>query len=231
MIGNGELVLRLVLAIVCGGIIGYQRERAERPAGFRTHVLVCLGAALFTLISIYPFFGKTYADPSRIASQVVVGIGFLGAGAIIRQGNIVIGLTTAASLWAIAAVGLAIGSGYYVAGLATTLLILIVLVALKVVETSMMGVKDHFALKIRAADSPGQLGDIGQALGKLKVNIRGVDLTSEEVGEEAMMDLILDLPADLDPTEVIKKLVSVKGVKACEWESEPRRQAKRKFPF
>jgi putative Mg2+ transporter-C (MgtC) family protein len=111
---NQEMVIRLVIAAFMGGVIGYERARAKKPAGVRTHLMVCMGAALFTVISIWGFAGN--ADPSRIAAGVVVGVGFLGAGTILRQERGVAGLTTAATIWAVAAVGVAIGSGLYVVG-------------------------------------------------------------------------------------------------------------------
>jgi len=121
-----EIVLRLLLATALGAIIGYQRERAQKPAGLRTHILICLGAILFTVTSIYGF--NTLADPSRVAAAVVVGIGFVGAGAIIRSGEgYITGLTTAASIWAVAAIGLTTGAGLYIVSVVATILILIAL--------------------------------------------------------------------------------------------------------
>jgi len=109
-----EMVIRLLIAAFLGAVIGYERARAKKPAGIRTHLMVCMGAALFTVISIWGFAGN--ADPSRIAAGVVVGVGFLGAGTILRQERGVAGLTTAATIWAVAAIGVAIGTGLYVVG-------------------------------------------------------------------------------------------------------------------
>jgi len=121
-----EMVLRLLLAAALGAIIGYQRERAGKQAGLRTHILICIGAALFTIASIYGFGAA--GDAARVAAGVVVGIGFLGAGAIIRGGEgIVAGLTTAATIWAVAGIGLAAGAGLYLVSAVTTALVLIVL--------------------------------------------------------------------------------------------------------
>ena len=121
-----ELVLRLLLAAALGAIIGFQRERANRPAGLRTHTLVCVGSALFTIASLYGFGG--WADPARVAAGIVTGIGFLGAGAIMRrEGGLVAGLTTAATIWIVAAIGLAAGAGLYVLSAVTTVIALIVL--------------------------------------------------------------------------------------------------------
>jgi len=121
-----EMVLRLLLATTLGAAIGYQREKAGKPAGLRTIILVCTGAALFTIASIYGF--STSAEPSRVASGIVVGIGFLGAGAILRRGEGTIeGLTTAATIWTVAAIGLAAGTGLYIISAVTTVIVLIVL--------------------------------------------------------------------------------------------------------
>ena len=121
-----EMILRLLLAAALGAIIGYQRERASKPAGLRTHILICVGAALFTIASLYGFGAS--ADPARVAAGIVAGIGFLGAGAIIRRGEgVVEGLTTAATIWAVAGIGLAAGAGLYLVSAVTTAVILIVL--------------------------------------------------------------------------------------------------------
>jgi len=121
-----EMVVRVLLAAALGAIIGYQRERSHKPAGLRTHILISTGAALFTIGSIYGFgFG---ADPARVAAGIVAGIGFIGAGAIMRrEGGIVEGVTTAATIWAIAAIGLAAGAGLYLISAVTTAVVLIVL--------------------------------------------------------------------------------------------------------
>ncbi len=120
------MVLRLLLATALGAIIGYQRERAGKEAGLRTIVLICAGAALFTLTSIYAFGAE--ADPSRVAAGIVTGVGFLGAGAIIRRGEgLVAGLTTAATIWAAAGIGMAAGAGFYLIAAVATAIILIIL--------------------------------------------------------------------------------------------------------
>jgi len=128
-----EMSLRLLLAAALGTIIGYQRERAKKPAGLRTHVLICLGAALFTVVSIYGF--GVASDPARVAAGVVVGIGFIGAGVILhREGGIVAGLTTAATIWAVAGIGLAAGAGLYLISVVATVLVLAVLLIPRSIE-------------------------------------------------------------------------------------------------
>jgi putative Mg2+ transporter-C (MgtC) family protein len=129
-----DALLRLAFACALGGVIGFERELRDREAGIRTHLLVSLGSALFTIVSAYGFHefltnggNIVRADPSRIAAQIVTGIGFLGAGAIIREGLSVRGLTTAATLWVVAAIGMSCGAGYYWPAAATTVLTLVAL--------------------------------------------------------------------------------------------------------
>ncbi len=129
-----EIIIRLMLAVVIGGIIGFEREAHRRAAGLRTHILVCLSATLITLTSLYiadKYSGVyQHSDPSRIAAGIVMGIGFLGAGTIMRSKTSVFGLTTAASLWSVAAIGLALGCGFYKAALIASVAIIVALALL-----------------------------------------------------------------------------------------------------
>jgi putative Mg2+ transporter-C (MgtC) family protein len=128
-----ELALRLVVAAVLGALVGLERERRSHPAGMRTHLLVSVGAAAFTILSI-EYFIAPGADPARIAAQIVTGIGFLGAGAILKHGASIKGLTTAASLWVVAAIGMAAGAGAWGVAAATTLIVLVSLWPLQLIE-------------------------------------------------------------------------------------------------
>jgi len=137
MVSELQMLLRLLVAALLGGIVGVEREIHEKAAGFRTHILVCVGSCLIMLTSMHVcdiYQGVAAADPSRIAAQVVSGIGFLGAGTIIRSRASVVGLTTAASLWSIAGVGLAIGSGLFIVATGAVVTILICLLALTKVQ-------------------------------------------------------------------------------------------------
>lgn len=127
---EAEIVVKLILAAVIGGVVGFEREIKRKPAGMRTHSLVCLGAALFTIMSV----SIAGAEPARIAAGIVTGIGFLGAGMIFRAEERVRGLTTAAELWALAAIGVAIGLGLYFAALVTTAIMIFILIPMKYVE-------------------------------------------------------------------------------------------------
>ncbi|MBX3709492.1 MAG: MgtC/SapB family protein [Gammaproteobacteria bacterium] len=139
MIPYSELILRLLLAALLGSAIGLERERLLWAAGLRTHMLVCTGSCLIMIVSAFGFSdilgtADVQLDPSRIAAQVVSGIGFLGAGAILLRGDIVRGLTTAASVWAVAGIGLAVGGGLYAAAVSATVIILIILAGIKPLE-------------------------------------------------------------------------------------------------
>ena len=137
MLSDSQIILRLVLSVVLSGFIGFERQLHRRSAGLRTHILVCLGSCLIMLTSLYVFdIYKEIAsiDPSRIAAGVITGIGFLGAGTIIRDREGVKGLTTAASLWVVAGIGLAVGCGFFSAGISATALTLVVLLILRRIE-------------------------------------------------------------------------------------------------
>lgn len=135
MLSDIQVILRLVLGAVLGGLVGFEREKHnKRIAGFRTHILVCVGSTLIMLTSLYIFniySGNAVVDPARIAAGVVTGIGFLGAGTIIRSRASVTGLTTAASLWTVSGIGLAVGCGFYIAGVVTTVIVLAALYILR----------------------------------------------------------------------------------------------------
>lgn len=132
MVVEAEIILKLVFAAALGAIIGIEREISKKPAGMRTHALVCMGAALFTVMSI----SFQSADTSRVAAGVVTGIGFLGAGVIWQTKNKVHGLTTAADLWAVAAIGLAVGMGLYLIAIAAAALMLLLLVPGRIIENA-----------------------------------------------------------------------------------------------
>src|ERR1700759_4176364 len=162
MLGNLELIARLVVAAALGSVIGFERERLSWAAGLRTHMLVCVGSALIMIVSAYGFaevLGENVVlDPSRMAAQVVSGIGFLGAGSILMRGEIVRGLTTAASLWSVSAIGLALGGSMYTASIVATIIILIILAGIKPLERRFITVKQRRQLTLLV-----ERGEIGRA--------------------------------------------------------------------
>jgi putative Mg2+ transporter-C (MgtC) family protein len=175
-IGWGDSLLRLVVAAALGAVIGIEREFDEKAAGLRTHMLVCSGAALFTLVSAYGFAGVIEGggkvvsyDPSRIAAQIVTGIGFLGAGVIFRQGLTVRGLTTAASLWLVAAIGMATGAGYWAGAVLGTVVGIVSLRPLEWLKEWMVPQRRSTTLVVELADgqSAGHVLEVLERQGDL----------------------------------------------------------------
>lgn len=187
MISNLELILRILSSAIIGGIIGIERETHNRPAGFRTHILVTMGAALIMLISTQGFPGmEGKFDPSRIAAQVVSGVGFLGAGTIIITGQEIKGLTTAASLWVCAGVGLAIGAGFYLGGLVSALVVFISLSVLSRVEKKIVSRK-YKITNIVCRDRAGLIGDLGQVFGNHGVMIKDLKINRNMVKDDTLL--------------------------------------------
>jgi putative Mg2+ transporter-C (MgtC) family protein len=173
------IAVRLLLALLLGGLIGLERERSNHAAGFRTHILVCIGSTLVMLLSMYGFSefvgeNNVNMDPARLAAQVISGIGFLGAGVILRNGLSITGLTTAASLWVVAAIGLAIGAGFYLAAVICTVLVIFSLLILNIVEQKWLYVKRIHLIRIRAEDRAASLGPISSVLESKKIEIRKI---------------------------------------------------------
>ncbi len=210
--------LRLIIILLYAGLIGWERERHDRPAGFRTHILVGLGATLLMIISVdmVNAFPDTDADPGRIAAQVVSGIGFLGAGTIIREGFSVKGLTTAASLWATAAIGLAVGAGLYFAASITTALVLVSLLLLSLLERRMLG-KNNKRLFCKINDLPGVLGKIGVVLGKNNVNIIDVSMEKSNILGELNIEFIIEFPKKISVNEINTNLLKINGMLELNW--------------
>ena len=218
----GEVLVRVVLAGVLGGAIGAEREIREREAGLRTHMLVAVGAALFTIVSAYAWADFQFStregitfDPTRIAAQVVTGIGFLGAGAIIRQGLSIRGLTTAASLWVVAAIGMASGAGYYSAAVITTVLVLVSLwplriVAFRLFERIRPG-ELRLEVELRANEAPSVLLD---ALEGQNVAVRAFELEDARDRRRVVLEVRL---AEARPEAVTAELMRLEQVLGVRW--------------
>ena len=218
-----EELLRVSLAGALGAAIGLERELRDREAGLRTHLLVAVGSALFTLVSAYGFHeflvhggSVVRADPTRIAAQIVTGIGFLGAGAIIRQGFSVRGLTTAATLWVVAAIGMASGAGYYSAAVITTALVLFSLWPLRIFAFRVMQrvrpETDRLLAQLPAGESPAPLIERLEELGGR--------LEALEIGHEADRRTVLidvKLPPRADAPGIVAKLSELEPVLEVRW--------------
>ncbi len=209
-----EIIFKLTLACILGGVIGLERESLNRPAGFRTYTLVCVGSALAMVISLdmyYQYHNTVTADPGRIAAQVVSGIGFLGAGTIMKEGSTVRGLTTAAGLWGVACVGLAVGAGMYIPAVVTSMLILFVLVYFVKFEEQITGSRLYKGVVVVVDDGPGQVGIIGSILGEMGVLIKNISLDRLE-GDLLEIVLLLRLTPEVEIEDVIKRLSTAKGM-------------------
>lgn len=182
-----EICLRVALAMGIGGIIGWERENSNRPAGLRTHMLVAIGAAVVMImgeLSLDKYADITTMDPTRLGAQVISGIGFLGAGTILREGLTVRGLTTAASLWAVACLGLAAGGGFYAAAIAGTVAIILTLTIFEYVETKFRRVKyKGLQVEMDCVDITATLINIKKIAPNYNMLFNDVDI-SEDVGEE-----------------------------------------------
>jgi putative Mg2+ transporter-C (MgtC) family protein len=224
-ISYAELAIRLAVTVVLCGLIGFEREIRDQSAGFRTHILLGLGAALFTLVSAYGFpsftevameaegRGGIVLDPTRIAAQIVTGIGFLGAGAIIRQGFDVRGLTTAASLWTVAAIGMASGAGYLFGAALTTAIVLLALYLLRMFRGRVI---ERFRVEfgemsVVFEDPGGDISEVVRIIESYEINIRAMD--AELTGDEAKYNIQFRIPPGRGVQEIMREIAALPNAK------------------
>ena len=218
-----EALLRLALAAALGGLIGLERELREREAGLRTHLLVSLGSALFTIAGAYGFHdflvsggNVVRTDPTRVAAQIVTGIGFLGAGAIIRQGLSVRGLTTAATLWVVAAVGLAAGAGYYSAAIITTALVLLALYPLRIIAYKIVRrvrpEDGRLFVALPAGRAPGNVID---EVERAVARIDSIEVSQE--GDRRRLELDVALARGTPATALVARVADIEDVAEVRW--------------
>jgi putative Mg2+ transporter-C (MgtC) family protein len=211
-----DVIIRLLMSVLLSSIIGLDRESINKPAGLRTHVLVSVASTLVMLLSLYlsqiNSSGYYYSD--RLASQVISGVGFLGAGTIMRRDKgIVTGLTTAASLWAVAAIGLAVGAGFYVGATLTTVLVIITLILFQRFNIKISNRRSRHIvnIKVLSIDKPGQIGKIGQVLGNFNANILNISLEQAEKGLIAVtMEVALESSNSI--IEIVNNLANIEGI-------------------
>ncbi len=219
-----EIALRLLTAAALCGAIGLEREMRERAAGLRTHMLVGVGSALFTLVSAYAwtdftFEGSVTFDPTRIAAQIVTGIGFLGAGVIIRQGLSVRGVTTAAGLWVVAGIGMACGAGYFAAALIATAIVLLGLGPVRWLEGApvVRGLRRQSSV-LQVDVEPGTaVGPVVDAIETRKVKVQRVELGREH--DVRRIRLEVELPGDVPTSQIVDTLSRLDDVIAVRTES------------
>ena len=215
-----EGVLRLGLAGVLAGIIGIERELREQEAGLRTHMLVCVGATMFMLVGVYAWadmpLGQqigVIVDPSRVASYVVSGIGFLGAGAIIKHGINVRGLTTAASLWVVAAIGVAVGAGMYAFSIATTALVLLALWPLSQVKLLLAGRTDETRRVAVDLDAGASVVAALAVIEETQFKIESVEVNEED--DVRRLDVVITTSAETHIGPLVDQLVELDGVRSA----------------
>ena len=213
-LGWPHVLLRLSVAAALGGAIGFERELRERGAGLRTHLVVCVGSALFTLVSAYAFVSP-HVDPSRIAAQIVSGIGFLGAGAIIRQGLSVRGLTTAATLWLVAAIGMASGAGYYDAAIIATAGALLTLGPLRIAAYRLTrrfrSETERLLVEVAAGGSPAPVIEAVERFGR----VVSLDVSQEADRREIAIDVALH--GQGSSPHVVAAVADLDGVFEVRW--------------
>jgi putative Mg2+ transporter-C (MgtC) family protein len=219
-----DVALRLGVAALLTGLVGLEREWRERAAGLRTHMLVGVGSALFTLVSAYAWsdfvFDRTQGtvfDPTRIAAQIVTGIGFLGAGAIIRQGLSIRGLTTAAGLWVAAAIGMAVGAGYWAAALIGTGVVLVGLGPLRVAEGMLVRRRHAAGGTLQIDLRPEEpLAPVLAVLEERRARVSKIHLEEEEDGRELRLEV--RTPAGLSGRDLVEELTRLDEVTAVRWD-------------
>jgi putative Mg2+ transporter-C (MgtC) family protein len=220
----GEVALRLFAAAALTGAVGLEREWRERAAGLRTHMLVGVGSALFTLVSAYAWgdfvFNRaqgTMLDPTRISAQIVTGIGFIGAGAIIRQGLSIRGLTTAAGLWVAAAIGMAVGAGYWAAALIATGVVLVGLGPLRMAEGFVVRRRQAGGGTLQIDLRPEEpLAPVLAVLEERKARVSRIHLEEEETGRELRIEV--RMPPGVSGRDLVEVLTRLDEVTAVRWD-------------
>jgi len=205
-----EIILKILLAAMLGGIIGLERELSHKEAGLRTNILIAIGSALITILSFKIAAMAKTADPARLTAQIVSGIGFLGAGAIIQARFAVHGLTTAATIWTVAAIGIAVGSGFYLLAFLVTLLVVIVLTGFKLLLDVIEKQKRNFVYLITTEERASLLVDLRQALTELHIQYSSARLNRREGNYEFE---IIFATSENKNRDFIEKILLLKGVK------------------
>ena len=202
-----DIIMRLAVALFLGAVVGIERERHHRGAGLKTHALVSVGAAVFTVVSIHGFAGMgRINDPSRVAAQIVSGIGFLGAGTIMKQGPNIRGLTTAASLWVVAGIGTAVGAGMVQTAVATTVLVVISILIFKATEEA-IGSREYTEMEMLLENQPGNIERLQTIFKELRVVMKEMSMDIE--GSTMSLRMTVDAPRSLDRASLVRRLHEV----------------------
>ena len=209
------VTVRIVLAVICGGVIGLERERKGRAAGFRTHILICLGAAMTTLTSQFVVFELGLnADLTRIGAQVIAGVGFIGAGTVmVIKRRQIKGITTAAGIWTAAIVGLCCGAGFYEGAVFTTVLVLLAEILFAKLEDALVSRQTTVSLRVEYTD-PKKLAEILDVTNKHGVRVLDIDVKREEDANRIFLSV--KLPRKSSPDKLVELITAVESVKSVE---------------
>lgn len=222
MISETQIILRILLGAALGAVIGFERERDNQPAGLRTHMILVIGATLAMVLSVnlgYLFARPgTPADPARLAAQVISGIGFLGAGAILRYGFNVKGLTTATSLWTMAIVGLAVGAGYYLIGVVTTALMLLVLGLLNVIENRFVRTSVSRYIALQANYRKGVVKAVRQLVNEFADDLLSFTIQKHVKNKRIRIQIVARISRDQTLEELVDGLSDIEGVRSLKVE-------------
>ncbi len=217
---SSQEVFRLGLAALIGSIVGYERQRHSQPAGFRTHTIVALGSALAMCLSIDLATEFTpnapNGDPARLAAQVISGIGFLGAGAILRYGSTIKGLTTAASLWTVAIIGLTIGAGHISTAVIATFLLLVTLSILDYIEKRLPGSYITRNITLKASDESGLTDELREMFRKNRLEIKSMHLKKDLSHSDIKINILIKTPVKQNLNVLIDILSAIKGIRTFE---------------
>ena len=212
LVYQGELLLRIVVAAVMGYLIGYERKNREKSAGMRTHSIVCMGAALIMIVSKYSFRDIPDYDASRVAAQIVSGVGFLGAGVIFIRNNAVSGLTTAAGIWATAGVGMAIGAGAYFIGISAGILVVVTQVVLhKATFFTAEPVRGY--MKLQTDDYEGLMPELVSQFAGEKIRMLRLKVHKEKAEGEVKIEMELLYPPKYDRSQLVAQWAKDERVK------------------
>lgn len=217
MLDPKQVLVRLLVSMVLSGLIGLDRESTRKPAGLRTHILVSLGSTLVMLMTLQLNSSLSNGDKpyysDRLAAQVISGVGFLGAGTILRRDSgVVTGLTTAASLWVVATIGLAVGAGFYIGAILTTILVVITLMVFHKAGKRIKPKGYHiFSLSIVSLDKPGQIGKIGQVLGNYDANILSMEYEQRD-NNLIKVDLEIAMKAVHDKYNLLNSITHIENI-------------------
>ena len=217
MISEVQIILRLLAAAGFGAIIGLERERDNQPAGLRTHMILVIGSTLAMCLSINLAVSGD-GDPARLAAQVISGIGFLGAGAILRYGFNVKGLTTATTLWSMAIVGLAVGYGYYLIGLVTTVLMLLTLTLINILEKKFIRTSVARTFIVQAVDRPGIVKDIRKVISRLSEKIITFTIQKNIKSKRLRISIAAHVKVGEKMENLTEAISAIEGVRALKIE-------------